>query len=162
MGWLRYAVGTRSLWWRHPPDAVDQHRSPLHLDGCCRVAHLLRCSGSPSQRNPHRPYRWSRGNEVRRLAAAERGVRQAVRYRNAQLAAQRPETLKRNPKARRYPMSTATSRTVSPPRRTLWAGWLLFLGVVPQLRSSAWFRATHHTYAVAEIVTGYGYPESAI
>src|SRR4029450_6505164 len=30
------------------------------------------------------------------------------------------------------------------------------------LLSSAWFRATYHTYAVAEIVTGYGYPESAI
>ena len=28
--------------------------------------------------------------------------------------------------------------------------------------SSASFRATYHTYAVAEIVTGYGYPESAI
>src|SRR5205814_2866343 len=31
VGWLRYAVGTRSRWWRHTPDAVDQHRSPLHL-----------------------------------------------------------------------------------------------------------------------------------
>ena len=29
----RYPVGTRSLWWRHAPDAVAQHRSPLHLDG---------------------------------------------------------------------------------------------------------------------------------
>ena len=48
-------------------------------DGCCRVAHLPRCSGSPSQRNSHRPHRWSRGDEVRRLAAAERGVCQAVR-----------------------------------------------------------------------------------
>jgi hypothetical protein len=34
--------------------------------------------------------------------------------------------------------------------------------VVAQLLISAWFRATHHTYAVAEIVTSYGYPESAI
>ena len=24
-GGLRYAVGARSRWWRHPPDAVDQH-----------------------------------------------------------------------------------------------------------------------------------------
>src|SRR5262249_4843199 len=78
LGWLRYAVGTQSLWGRHAPDAVDQHRSPLHLDGSCRVAYLLRCSGSPSQRNPHRPHRWSRGDEVR-LAAAERAVRKAVR-----------------------------------------------------------------------------------
>jgi hypothetical protein len=28
--------------------------------------------------------------------------------------------------------------------------------------SSAWFRGTQHTWAVAEIVTGYGYPEAAI
>jgi hypothetical protein len=34
--------------------------------------------------------------------------------------------------------------------------------VVAQLLSSAWVRATHHTNAVAEIVTSYGYPESAI
>ena len=40
----------------------------------------FRCSGSPSQRNSHRPHRWRRRDEVRRLAAAERGVRQAVRY----------------------------------------------------------------------------------
>src|SRR6266567_1995892 len=33
LGWLRYAVGTRSPWWRHALDPVDQHRSPLHLDG---------------------------------------------------------------------------------------------------------------------------------
>ena len=31
----RYPVGTRSLWWRHAPDAVAQHRSPLHRHGCC-------------------------------------------------------------------------------------------------------------------------------
>src|SRR5207249_1699308 len=41
LGWLRGAVETRSLWWRHAPDAVDQHRSPFHFNGCCRVAHLL-------------------------------------------------------------------------------------------------------------------------
>jgi len=41
-------------------------------------------------------------------------------------------------------------------------GWVLSFVVVAQLLSSAWFRATHHTFAVAEIVTGYGYPESAI
>ncbi len=36
------AVGTRSLCWRHAPDAVAQHRSPLHLVGRRRLAHLLR------------------------------------------------------------------------------------------------------------------------
>jgi hypothetical protein len=41
-------------------------------------------------------------------------------------------------------------------------GWLLSFLVVAQLLSSAWFRATHHTNAVAEIVTSYGFPESAI
>src|SRR5438045_5721213 len=59
-------------------------------------------------------------------------------------------------------MSTATARTVSAPRWMLRTGWLLSFVVVAQLLSSAWFRATHHTLAVAEIVTAYGYPESAI
>jgi hypothetical protein len=59
-------------------------------------------------------------------------------------------------------MSSATAHTVSTPRWMLWTGWLFSLGVVAQLLSSAWFRATHHTNAVAEIVTSYGYPESAI
>jgi len=44
----------------------------------------------------------------------------------------------------------------------LWTGRFLSFLVVAQLLASAWFRATHHTNAVAEIVTGYGYPESAI
>jgi DoxX-like protein len=70
--------------------------------------------------------------------------------------------VERQPRARRYPMSTATARTVSGPRWKLWTGRLLSFVTVAQLLSSAWFRATHHTYAVAEIVTGYGYPESAI
>src|SRR5437867_12296164 len=59
-------------------------------------------------------------------------------------------------------MSTTTARTVSVPRWMFWTGWFLSFGVVAQLLSSAWFRATHHTYAVAEIVTSYVYPESAI
>src|SRR6059058_5300029 len=59
-------------------------------------------------------------------------------------------------------MSSATAHTVSAPRWMLWTGRLLSLAVVAQLLTSAWFRATHHTFAVAEIVTGYGYPESAI
>jgi hypothetical protein len=44
----------------------------------------------------------------------------------------------------------------------LWTGWILSSLVAAQLLSSAWFRAANHTSAVAEIVTGYGYPESAI
>ena len=61
-------------------------------------------------------------------------------------------------------MSTTatTPQTVSGPRWMHWTGWVFSGMVVAQLLSSAWFRATHHTYAVAEIVTGYGYPESAI
>ena len=62
----------------------------------------------------------------------------------------------------RYRMSTATARTASAPRWMLWTGWSLSFLVVAQLLSSAFFRAVYHTYAVAEIVTGYGFPESAI
>ena len=62
----------------------------------------------------------------------------------------------------KYRMSAATARTASAPRWMIWTGWFLSFGVVAQLLSSAWFRAAYHTYAVAEIVTGYGYPESAI
>ena len=43
-----------------------------------------------------------------------------------------------------------------------WTGWLLSSVPVAVLLSSAWVRATHHANAVAEIVTGYGFPESAI
>jgi hypothetical protein len=43
-----------------------------------------------------------------------------------------------------------------------WTSWLFSFLVAAQMLSSAWFRATHHAYAVTEIVTGYGYPESAI
>ena len=56
---LEYNWGGNDIRWeleaarrRHAPDAVAQHRSPLHLDGRCRVAHLLRCSGSPSRGTP--------------------------------------------------------------------------------------------------------------
>lgn len=59
-------------------------------------------------------------------------------------------------------MSTAPTPTVAHPRWMLWTGRVFSFLVVAQLLSSAWFRATHHTYAVAEIVTSYGYPESAI
>ena len=57
---------------------------------------------------------------------------------------------------------TATERTVSAPRWMLWTGWILSSLVAAQLLASAGFRSTNHTSAVAEIVTGYGYPESAI
>src|SRR5882724_3381742 len=58
------------FWWRHAPDAVAQHRSRLHLHGCRRVAHLFRCSRSPSHRKSHRPHRRRPGHEVR-LASAQ-------------------------------------------------------------------------------------------
>jgi hypothetical protein len=54
------------------------------------------------------------------------------------------------------------TRTVSAPRWMFWTGWFFSFLVVAQLLTSAWFRVTQHTYAVAEIVTSYGYPESAI
>jgi hypothetical protein len=59
-------------------------------------------------------------------------------------------------------LSIAAARTVSVPRWMFWTGWFFSFGVVAQLLFSAWFRSTHHTNAVAEIVTSYGYPESAI
>ena len=59
-------------------------------------------------------------------------------------------------------MTTATARTSSAPRWMPWTGRVLSFLAVAQLLSSAFFRGTQHTYAVAEIVTGYGYPESAI
>src|SRR6185295_1122884 len=59
-------------------------------------------------------------------------------------------------------MSAGTAHTVSSPRWMVRTGWLLSILVVAQLLASAWFRGTQHTFAVAEIVTGYGYPESAI
>ena len=48
------------------------------------------------------------------------------------------------------------------PRWQIRTGWLLSVLVVAQLLSSAFFRGTQHSYAVAEIVTGYGFPETAI
>ena len=48
------------------------------------------------------------------------------------------------------------------PRWQVWTGRAMTFLVVAQLLSSASFRATQHEYAVAEIVTGYGFPESAI
>ena len=62
----------------------------------------------------------------------------------------------------RHRTSAATARTAAAPRWMLWTGWSLSVLVVLQLLSSAFFRGTQHTFAVAEIVTGYGYPESAI
>jgi hypothetical protein len=59
-------------------------------------------------------------------------------------------------------MSTVTPRTISAPRWMLWTGWLLSMLVIAQLLSSAWVRATYRANAVEEIVTIYGYPESAI
>jgi hypothetical protein len=59
-------------------------------------------------------------------------------------------------------MPIMNARIVSTPRWMLWTGRVFSALVVAQLLSSAWVRATHHTYAVAEIVTSYGYPESAI
>ncbi len=59
-------------------------------------------------------------------------------------------------------MTTAAVPTVSDPRWMLWTGRFLSFAVVAQLLSSAWFRATHPANALAEIVAGYGFPESAV
>ena len=59
-------------------------------------------------------------------------------------------------------MSTSTTRTDPTSRWTRWAGWVLSFLPVMILLSSAYVRYTHHTAAEAEIVTGYGFPESAI
>jgi hypothetical protein len=59
-------------------------------------------------------------------------------------------------------MSTEPSRTPSTPSWMLWTGRVLSFLPIAVLLSSAWVRSTHHTNAVAEIVQGYGYPESAI
>src|SRR5713101_7678891 len=59
------------------PDAVAQHRSTLHLVGRRGLAHLFRCSRSPSERNSHRPNGRRGGDEVRKLAEIKRGVRKA-------------------------------------------------------------------------------------
>jgi len=59
-------------------------------------------------------------------------------------------------------MSSSTDGTASSPRWMLRTGWILSALVVAQLLASAWFRATQHASAVSEIVTGYGFPESAI
>ena len=59
-------------------------------------------------------------------------------------------------------MSTATVATAADPRWMRWTGWIFTVLVVAQLLSSAFFRGTQHSYAVEEIVTSYGYPESAI
>ena len=62
------------------PDAVAEHRSPLHRVGRCGLARCFRYSGSAARRSAHWTYRRGRRHEVRRLAAAERGVHQPVRY----------------------------------------------------------------------------------
>jgi hypothetical protein len=59
-------------------------------------------------------------------------------------------------------MTTAIAPSVSVPRWMPRTGWLLSSVPVLVLVSSAWVRATQHSYAVNEIVSGYGFPESAI
>lgn len=48
------------------------------------------------------------------------------------------------------------------PRWMTWTGRVLAALVVLQLLSSAAFRGTSHANALAEIVNGYGFPETAI
>ena len=92
---LEYTWGDFDMRWelealgrRHAPEAVDQYRPPLHRHGCSWVAHLFRCAGSLAQWNSHRTHRRPQGHELRRLAALERRVHQAVRRASARLVAQ--------------------------------------------------------------------------
>ena len=75
MRWELEAAGRR-----HAPDAVANIDRRFISMGAAGLAHLLRCAGSAARRSPHRPHRRSRRDEVRRLAAAERRVREAVRH----------------------------------------------------------------------------------
>ena len=59
-------------------------------------------------------------------------------------------------------MPPANAHAAADPRWMIWTGRVLSFLAVAQLLSSAFFRATQRTYAVAEIVEGYGFPESAI
>ena len=79
---LEYNWGDHDMRWEL--EALDDG---TRLTLWTNIGHLFRCSGSPSQRNSHRPHGRRRGDKVRRLAAAKRGVRQAVQYGNAQRAA---------------------------------------------------------------------------
>src|SRR5215469_13034932 len=80
-------MGTRSPRQRHSPYAMEQHRSPLHLDGRGGLAHFFRCSGPFSQRKSHRPHRWRRCDQIRRLAAIERRICKTVWRRAPKVAA---------------------------------------------------------------------------
>ncbi len=55
-----------------------------------------------------------------------------------------------------------TAQTVPLPRWMRWTGWAFSCIPVFILLSSAVVRGTQHANAVAEVVTGYGFPESAI
>ena len=59
-------------------------------------------------------------------------------------------------------MTMTAATTHKDPRWMRWTSWLLSLLPVFIFLSSAWVRGTHHPDAVAEIVTSYGFPESAI
>src|SRR5262249_36704348 len=57
-------------------------------------AHLLRRARSLSRRRSHWTHRWDGDDEVRRLAAADRRILEAVRHRPANLIDERSEALK--------------------------------------------------------------------
>src|SRR6185312_16047281 len=66
---------------RHAPYALAQHRSRFHIDGCGRLAHLLRCARSIPCRRAPRTDRRRRSDEIR-LATPEYRVREAIRSRS--------------------------------------------------------------------------------
>src|SRR5262245_34566323 len=89
-----HPMGARTAWKRrHASHALAQHRPWLHLDGCCGLAHLLRCAGSPPRRRPDWTHGWHGNHEVRRLAAADCRVLEAVRHRSPDIVDKSAEGL---------------------------------------------------------------------
>jgi hypothetical protein len=81
---------------RKPTVSLGPRRTNIdgrHRRRCCLIAHLFRSAGPASRGAAHRAHCGARGDEIR-LAAAERGVRQAVRRGDACVAAEGGEELK--------------------------------------------------------------------
>ena len=95
LGVQRHALGAGSLGRRHAADAVAESRSPFYFLGRRGLAHLFRRPGPAAGGGADRAHRRLGGDEVRRLAAAKRGICDAVRRRGTELAAKRREGLKR-------------------------------------------------------------------
>src|SRR4029450_12769371 len=109
--------------------ALAQHQSRLHRLGRRGLAPLLRRAGSASRGTAHRAHRRRRRGEVRRLAAIDRRVREAVRRRVPELADQELND------SRRDPMESTLQQPV-----------LIAPKVTPKASAVAyWIRSEEHT-----------------